>query len=86
MGHAARQCKGLARTLRILKYAGSNKALCDELLKKWESDKDPGGRMMLRNYLEAYNFSAADVFSQMDWNALDTAEIAEANSLVFPPM
>ena len=41
---------------------------------------------MLSNYLEAYGFSAAEVFSQMDWNALDAAEIAEANSLVFPTM
>ena len=85
-GHAARQCKGLARTLRILKYAGANKATCDQLLKEWENDKDPGGRKMLSKYLEAYNFTAAEVFSQMDWNELDAAEIAEANSLVFPAM
>jgi hypothetical protein len=85
-GHAARQCKGLGRTLRILKYAGANKATCDALLKEWEHDKDPGGRKMLSKYLEAYNFTAAEVFSQMDWNELDAAEIAEANSLVFPAM
>ena len=53
LGHASRQCKGLARTLRILKYAGANKALCDQLLKEWEADKDPGGRKMLSRYLEA---------------------------------
>ena len=86
LGHGARQCKGLARTLRILKYAGANKALCDQLLKEWEADKDPGGRKMLSRYLEAYNFSAADVFSQMDWNTLDAEDIAEVKSLDFAPM
>ena len=85
-GHGARQCKGLARTLRILKYAGANKALCDQLLKEWEANKDPGGRKMLSRYLEAYNFSAADVFSQMDWNTLDAEDIAEVKSLTFAPM
>ena len=83
-GHAARQCKGLARTLCILKYAGANKDLCDQLLKEWEADKDPGGLKMLSKYLEAYNLSAADVFLQMDWNTLDAMDIAEATSLVFP--
>ena len=86
LGHGARQCNGLARTLRILKFAGANKKLCDELLKDLEASKDTGGRRMLSKYLELNNLTLPDVFSQLDWEYVDAADLAAANTLTIPPM
>ena len=64
-----------------MKYAGANKALCDQLLKEWETSKDPGGHTQLSKYLEMSGLNVSTVFSQMDWEYIDNAEIAEANTL-----
>ena len=63
-----------------------NKKLCDQLLKDLEASKDTGGRKMLSKYLELENLTLPDVFSQLDWEYVDAADLAAANTLTIPPM
>ena len=41
---------------------------------------------MLRKYLELNNLMIPDVLSQLDWEYVDAADLAAANTLTIPPM
>ena len=49
-----------------MKYAGANKAVCDQLLKEWEASKDYGGRKFLSKYLEMSGLNVSTIFLQME--------------------
>ena len=83
-GHGARQCRGLGRTLRLFKFMGSNKRLCDEVMADWKTKKRSGGERMVVRYMQAAKLSLDDIYQEMDWEFIDSLDQAEAHKLCLP--
>ena len=83
-GHGARQCRGLGRTLRLFKFMGSNKRLCDEVMADWKTQKRSGGERMVVRYMQAAKLSLDDIYQEMDWDFIDSLDQAEAHKLCLP--
>ena len=83
-GHGARQCNGLARTLRLFKFMGSNKRLCDQVMADWEAKKKSGGTGMIVRYMNAAGLSLDEIYDEMDWECIDSLDAAATNKICLP--